>query len=196
MPTAGYGASFFGSTHVSENSKPNDGDTMMTDRILIWGIGCTLLSDQGFGVSVIHDLDTHYVFDDSVELVDGGLVGVGLVGMLAGADHLIAIDAVCNNGAPGDFYRWEDQEIFQRFEGKNHVQQVEFLEALAHAQALDQPPHTVLLGIEPEETKRLACELTPCLDGRKMEMMDRVMAELDHIGASYRKNQKVMQPCA
>jgi hydrogenase maturation protease len=169
---------------------------MMTDRILIWGIGCTLLSDQGFGVSVIQDLDAHYVFDDPVELVDGGLVGVGLVGLLAGANHLIAIDAVRNNGVPGDFYRWEDETIFQRFKAKNHVQQVEFLEALAHVQALDHPPHSVLLGIEPEDTNHLACELTPCLAGSKKKMMDCVLAELDRIGATYRSKKKALQSCA
>lgn len=166
------------------------------NRILIWGIGCTLLSDQGFGNSVVHDLDARYDFDASVELVDGGLVGVGLVGRIAEANHLIAIDAVRNDGVPGDFYRWEGEEIFQRFKAKNHVQQVEFLEALAHTQALDHPPHTVLLGIEPEDTERLACELTPCLEERKKEMIHRVLAELDCIGVGYHQKKKAMQPCA
>lgn len=154
---------------------------------LIWGIGCTLIGDQGFGIHIIHALDEMYDFGQGVELIDGGVVGVGLVGLIAGADDLVVIDAVRNNGRPGDFYRWQGDAVFQRFRGQNHVQQVEFLEALAHCQTLDHPPRVVLLGIEPDDTRRLSCELTPCLELGKQPMIRRVLAELDHLGITYRK---------
>jgi hydrogenase maturation protease len=164
-------------------------------RIQIWGIGCTLLSDQGFGISVIQDLERLYHFDESVELVDGGLVGVGVVGLMAGADHLIAVDAVRNNGMPGTFYRWEGRRIFERFTEKSHVQQVAFLEALAHCQLLDHPPRTVLLAIEPDNTERLACKLTPGLETGKKAMIHRVLTELNRLGAGYQKK-RALPICA
>jgi hydrogenase maturation protease len=164
-------------------------------RTLIWGIGCTLFGDQGFGIHIIHALDDLYDFGEDVELVDGGVVGVGWVGLIAGADDLIVIDAVHNNGRPGDFYRWEGEEIFQRFYGRNHVQQVEFLEALAHCQALDNPPRVVMLGIEPDDTRRLSCELTLCLEAGKQQMIRQVLAELDQLGITYRKKDDLVS-CA
>lgn len=167
---------------------------MNNGRILIWGIGCTLLSDQGFGVSVVHDLHRFYDFDETVELIDGGLVGVSAVGLMSGAEHLIAVDAVRNNGAPGDFYRWEGRRIFERFRGENQVQQVEFLEALAHCQVLEHPPRAVLLAIEPDDTERLDCSLTPCLEAGKHAMMDRILVELDRLGAAYQKK-KALKTC-
>lgn len=160
---------------------------MEKERIVILGIGCSLLADQGFGVSMIQYLDQRFEFPAHVHLVDGGLVGVGLTGIVAGADRLIAIDAISNNGKPGDIYRLEGQEILQRLNSKNHVQQVEFLEALAHCQALDGPPRPVLLGIEPDDTKTLACELTPALQAKMQDMTACVLVELDCLGVAYRK---------
>jgi hydrogenase maturation protease len=163
---------------------------METKKITILGIGCTLLSDQGFGVSVIQALNEGFDFPEHVRLVDGGLVGVGLTGTLAQTDYLIVVDVITNNGHPGDIYRLEDRQIFERLTTRNHVQQVEFLEALAHCQALDHPSQTVLLGIEPGDTKTLACELTPVLQEKVAPMTALVLKELDRLAVTYRKGEK------
>jgi hydrogenase maturation protease len=163
---------------------------METKKITILGIGCTLLADQGFGVSVIQALTERFEFQKNVQLVDGGLIGVGLTGTIAQADHLLVIDSISNNGNPGDIYRLEGRQILERLAGKNHVQQVEFLEALAHCQALDNPPQTVLLGIEPGDTQTLTCELTPLLKGKMDNMIARVLKELDLLGVVCRKKEE------
>jgi hydrogenase maturation protease len=160
---------------------------MEMKKITILGIGCTLLADQGFGVGLIQALTEGFEFQENVQLVDGGLIGVGLTGTIAQADHLIVIDAISNGGDPGDIYRLEGRQILERLAGKNHVQQVEFLEALAHCQALDDPPQAVLLGIEPDDTRKLTCELTPVLKAKMGAMIARVLKELERLGVDYRK---------
>ena len=163
---------------------------MSPKQITILGIGCTLLSDQGFGISMVEALKERFEFPDNVHLVDGGLVGVGMTGTIARADHLIVIDAISDNGAPGDLYRLEGRQVLERLKKKNHVHQVEFLEALAHCQALETPPHAVLLGIEPEDTQTLACTLTPILKGKIEAMTLRVLDELARLGINYREKGK------
>jgi hydrogenase maturation protease len=163
---------------------------MNSAHITILGIGCTLYADQGFGISVIEAMKDKFDFPENVELADGGLLGVGLTGTIGRTDHLIAIDAICNGGSPGEIYRLEGQHILERLAGKNHVQHVEFLEALAHCQALDNPPHAVLLGIEPEDTKSVVCELTPVLHDKMDDMISCVLEELDGLSVGYRKKFK------
>lgn len=158
---------------------------MENNNITILGIGCTLYADQGFGVHVIQTLKDRYDFPEHVLAVDGGLLGVGLTGTIARADHLIAVDAFCNGGSSGDIYRLEKEQILERLSGKNHVQHVEFLEALAHCQALDDPPQTVLLGIEPNDTTSVVCELTPELQNKIDEVIGCILNELDRLGATY-----------
>jgi len=160
---------------------------MDSEQITILGIGCTLFADQGFGVSVIEALQARYEFPEQVALVDGGLVGVGMTGTVARADHLIAIDVICNGGQPGDIYRLAGPHILERLDGKNHIQHVEFLEALAHCQALDDPPDTVLLGIEPGDTQSVVCELSPELQGKLDEMIACILKELERLNVGYRE---------
>jgi hydrogenase maturation protease len=160
---------------------------MAQESIIILGIGCTLYADQGFGVSVIHTLQERFQFPAHVTLVDGGLLGVGLTGTIGQADHLVAIDAISNGGKPGDIYRLEGQAIFKRLSGKNHVQHVEFLEALAHCQALDNPPQAVLLGIEPQDTQSVVCKLTPVLQDKMDAMIECIIKEMDRLGVGYKK---------
>jgi hydrogenase maturation protease len=162
-------------------------DVTVNKQITVLGIGCTLYADQGFGVSVIRALNKRYELPEHVLTVDGGLIGVGLTGIIARADHLIAVDAFCNGGSPGDIYRLEKNRILARLAGKHRVQHVEFLEALAHCQALDNPPRAVLLGIEPSDTTSLVCELTPELKPKIDEMIGCILDELDRLGATCRK---------
>jgi hydrogenase maturation protease len=172
-------------------------DLVDTKVITILGIGCALLADQGFGVSVVQALDARYQFPENVQLLDGGLLGVVLTGTIAQAHHLIVIDSIANCGRPGDIYRLEGQEIRQRLaRKKNPVYQVEFLEALVHCQALDAPPQTVLLAVEPADTQTLACELTPVLQDKIDPMVTLVLKELDRLGVSYGLKEMESSSCA
>lgn len=157
------------------------------EHITILGIGCTLYADQGFGVSAIETLQDQFDFPENVALVDGGLLGVGLTGTMGQSDHLIAIDAISNGGQPGEIYRLEGRSILDRLAGRHPVQHVEFLEAFAHCQALDDPPDVILIGIEPEDIRSVVCELTPVLHDRMDEVVACVLKELQRLGVGYKK---------
>jgi hydrogenase maturation protease len=59
--------------------------------IMILGIGCTLYSDEGFGVQVVNKLEELYEFPDNVSVVDGGVLGINLLGVISQPDHLISL---------------------------------------------------------------------------------------------------------
>ena len=126
---------------------------MNKDRpdIMIIGVGCILFSDEGFGVRVIQELEKRFEFPDNISLVDGGVLGVNLLGVISQPKHLIVVDAIRNRGNPGDLYRLEGEQIPERIRAKNSLHQVDFLEALTLCQALEHVPETVIVGIEPED---------------------------------------------
>ena len=61
---------------------------------MVLGIGCTLYSDEGFGVRVVEKMQREYEFADNVLLVDGGVLGINLLGVISKPNHLIVVDAV------------------------------------------------------------------------------------------------------
>ena len=74
---------------------------MADPRILVLGVGNTLMCDDGVGVHAVRALADGYEFPANVLVVDGGVAGLRLLGEIAAADYLIIVDAVKNSGDPG-----------------------------------------------------------------------------------------------
>ncbi|MGD9026018.1 MAG: HyaD/HybD family hydrogenase maturation endopeptidase, partial [Desulfobacterales bacterium] len=123
-------------------------DEMYAVNVMVLGIGCTLYSDEGFGVRVVEKMQREYQFPENVLLVDGGVLGINLLGVISKPQHLIVVDAIRNQGKPGDLYRLAGDAIPERIRAKNSLHQVDFLEALTLCQALDHVPETVIVGVE------------------------------------------------
>lgn len=150
--------------------------------ILVLGVGNPLLTDDGVGVHAIAALEKAYFFNPPVEIMDGGVQGLNLLGFITEAKHLIVIDAVRNGGAPGTLYRLAGEQIPRRVLQKNSLHQVGLLEALALASALGDPPSTVILGVEPLDITSIGLEPTPPVRKRIPELVDAVLAELKLLG--------------
>ena len=163
---------------------------MNSPHIMILGVGCILFSDEGFGIRVIEKLEETYTFPDNVSLVDVGVLGVNLLGVLSLADQLIVVDVIRKKGIPGDVYRLTGDEIPERIRAKNSVHQVDFLEALTLCQALDKVPETVIVGVEPLDIDTLSIELTPEISAKVAPMMDMVLTELDRLETPYQKRKE------
>ncbi len=158
---------------------------MDSPLIVILGIGNILFRDEGFGVRVIERIQDLYAFSDNVSIIDGGVLGMNLLGFLSEADYLIVIDIVRNKCRPGTFIRLEGEEIPARIRAKNSLHQVDFLEALTLCQALDKVPQTVILGVEPQDIETLSTELTPLIQTKVDSMIERVLTEITRLGAPY-----------
>ena len=168
-------------------SDKNPFDDIYSAEIMILGVGCILFSDEGFGVRVIEAIQERYKFPDNVLVVDGGVLGVNLLGVISKPDHLIVVDAIRNKGKPGDLYRLAGKQIPERIRAKNSLHQVDFLEALTLCQALDKVPETVIVGVEPQDIDTMSTELTPTTRARVDAVIVMVLAELDRLGVSYQK---------
>jgi hydrogenase maturation protease len=162
---------------------------------MILGVGCILFRDEGFGVRVIQRLNEEYEFPNNVSIEDGGVLGIHLLGVISEADHLIVVDAIRNNGSPGDIYRLEGNAIPDRIRAKNSLHQIDFLEALTLCQALDKVPQTVIVGVEPEDMETLGIELTPLIQNRVDDMIQMVLAELDRLNVCYQKRREPDVSC-
>ncbi len=156
-------------------------------QIVILGIGNLLFRDEGFGIHVIRRLQEQFEFPENVSIVDGGVLGMNLLGVISEAEHLIVIDAIRNKGKAGDLYRLEGEEIPSRIRAKNSLHQVDFLEALTLCEALDRVPKTVIFGAEPADIETLEMDLTLPLREKMDEVISMVLDEMDRLGVSFRK---------
>ncbi len=166
-------------------SEQNPFDEIYAVDVMVLGVGCTLYSDEGFGVRVVEKMQREYEFPEKVLLVDGGVLGINLLGVISKPNHLIVVDAIRNKGKPGDLYRLAEEAIPERIRAKNSLHQVDFLEALTLCQALDHVPETVIVGVEPEDIDTMCVDLTPVIQSKVDDVIAMVLAELDRLGVKY-----------
>ncbi len=160
---------------------------MTTQQITILGVGNILFKDEGVGIRVIERLREAYTFPEQVSLVDGGTLGLGLMGVISEADHLIVVDALKNGDPPGSLYRFDGEDVPKRILAKNSLHQVDLLETLTSCRLVDACPQTVILGVEPEDIDSMDIELSPSVESKVPSLMDMVLEELDLFEIAYKK---------
>ncbi|MBF0388523.1 MAG: HyaD/HybD family hydrogenase maturation endopeptidase [Desulfamplus sp.] len=153
----------------------------MSEQIMVLGVGNILYSDDGFGIRVVERLESEHRFPNNVTIVDGGVLGVNLLGVISGADRLIVVDTILNRGKPGDIHRLEGDEIPNRILGKNSMHQVDLLEALSLCRLIGKAPKTVIIGVEPQDIETLNPELTPTIAKQIDTVIELILREIELI---------------
>ncbi|CAH2032578.1 HyaD/HybD family hydrogenase maturation endopeptidase [Trichlorobacter ammonificans] len=152
-------------------------------RVLIFGAGNLLLSDEGFGVHVIRYLGENYRFGDDVELYDGGTLGFMASHKLEEAQVVYLIDVVTTPGEPGTVYRFEKDDFIGRtIPVKMSPHQLGIQEMLLLSDIRGRCPDQVsLLGIVPKSYEA-GVELSPELAIRLPELAELLRKELTEAG--------------
>lgn len=143
------------------------------------GIGNYLLSDEGIGVHVIHELEK-LDMPSNVELVDCGTAGMFTYHKIADADIMIAIDAIASDKPHGTIVVYDKDDIMlSRIPMKISPHQIGFQESLLHSQLRGDLPEVVkLVGIVPQSLEP-STDLSPICKSRIPEVIDIVMALID-----------------
>jgi hydrogenase maturation protease len=121
-------------------------------RILVLGIGNTLLSDEGVGVHVIDRLSRD-ALPERVTCLDGGTLSFTLAGPIEDCDQLIVVDAAELSSQPGTVHVFEGEAMddYVAKGGKRSVHEVGLADLLSIAALAGHlPARRALVGIQPE----------------------------------------------
>jgi hydrogenase maturation protease len=128
--------------------------TANAKKVLVMGIGNTLLQDDGVGVHVTESFKSSRKPDPNLDVVDGGTVGLSLLPQIEDADKVIIIDASEIGERPGSMRIFRNQEIDQQLSGKRRSVHEVALYDLFSAAAIRgrSPEERVLIAIQPAST--------------------------------------------
>lgn len=151
-------------------------------RVVVLGIGNTILSDEGVGVHAALALADRYDLPEGVEVIDGGTAGMELLEPLADADLVVVLDAVRARRPAGSLVCLTGREVPVFFRSKLSPHQVSICDVLASLEFAGQAPaDLVLIGAEPLRLD-LGLELTPELAAVVPAMVDAAIEELARRG--------------
>lgn len=152
-------------------------------KILIFGAGNLLFTDEGFGVHFIRYLQKHFSFPPEVELYDGGTLGIMVSHMLEEAEQVYLIDVIEAKGEPGSIYRYDkDDFMLNRIPVKMSPHQIGLQEVLTISELRGRCPDKItLFGVVPASYET-SDRLSPALEARIPLLAEMLIKELSASG--------------
>lgn len=148
------------------------------NKITVLGIGNILLGDEGIGVRVIQELQRAYHFPQNVQILDGGTLGLELVGSLYDTDKLLIVDAVLGRQTPGTIYEFDNDTIKAYFKNKVSLHELGIQDVLAALEVLDKPvKEMIIFGVQPACIE-LDLELSPLISEQVTPIISRIISTL------------------
>jgi hydrogenase maturation protease len=120
-------------------------------ELLVLGLGNLLLTDDGVGPAAIRELERLFVAPQGVEILDGGTLGLALLGELSQARAAILVDAISADAPAGSLVRLDGDDVAPATATRLSPHQIGVADLLGAAKLLGrEPPRLVLLGLVPE----------------------------------------------
>lgn len=149
-------------------------------KILVLGVGNSILRDEGLGVHLARRLREEEL-PPQVEVYDGGTQGLELLGYLDDVAGLIIVDCIKAGAEPGTIFRFEPHEVeVIPKEYKLSFHDLGIYDFLQVAAALDMLPPTVIVGMEPAEVT-WGETLSPVVEARLDVLKEVVLKEIERM---------------
>lgn len=169
-------------------------------RKIVLGLGNTLNHDEGLGVHALKALEAKLGPNpllppslpgkgggedrstDSLELLDGGVLGLNLLPWVEESSHLLVLDAINAHKAPGTLIELKRDEIplYNGIKLSDH--QITFQEVLGLASFRGRlPEHLYLIGAQPDDLS-VGVGLSPNIEAVLPQILDRAEAILREWG--------------
>jgi len=123
-----------------------------SSKILVLGIGNTLLSDEGVGIHVINQLQKEDESNQNIQYMDGGTLSFTLAEPIESCDQLIVIDASEIKADAGSVRVFENEQMdaFITSGNKKSVHEVGLADVMSIAMLTGNlPAKRALIGIQP-----------------------------------------------
>jgi hydrogenase maturation protease len=147
-------------------------------RKAILGLGNLLYQDEGFGIHALQAMQEAIPASDTVEFVDGGVLGINLLPLVEESSHLLVLDAVDAGQPPGTILELKGEQIPLFTAAKLSEHQVGFQEVLGLARFRGNlPPSLHLIGVQPQDLGS-GIGLSQAVAAALPEVVNRAMATL------------------
>lgn len=147
-------------------------------RKVVLGLGNILARDEGLGVHALEPLRAGRAAASDVEVLDGGVLGMGLLPIVESCSHLLVLDAIDAGRPPGTVIELDGPDIPLLARRKLSWHQLSFQEVLQLAASRDRCPACLhLIGIQPADLS-IGIGLSPEAAAALPVLVDRALAIL------------------
>jgi hydrogenase maturation protease len=149
-------------------------------KTLVLGIGNPILSDDGVGIKVAHEVGGK-LNDPQVTVAETSAAGLSLLDSIVGYDKVIIIDAIqTEKGRAGQIYRMgtEDFSLTKHFSSPHQINLATALE-LGKMLDLAMPQKITILAVEAKDITSFSEKCTPEVEQAIPKVVKMVLKELN-----------------
>jgi hydrogenase maturation protease len=164
-------------------------------RVVVMGIGNVLNSDDGLGPFVARTFQGGWDLAGDAEVLDAGTPGLDLISLLHGVEAAVFIDAVRDQGAPGDVKRYDRAGIVQG--GAKTVMSPHepgLRDALLTMELHGGGPADVTLWGAIPGSIEMGTSLTDAVRGSVPKIIEGLLGDLRRLGVEVRKRETPRDP--
>ena len=159
----------------------------MNPKFSLIGLGNILMRDEGVGVHVVQALKKGYEFCDSINLLDGGTMGLDLLPYVEGMEKILFIDALDLKKEPGTITVLEDDEIPAILRPALSFHQVGLSDLLFASKFMGMKPEKItLIGIQPEKIET-GLALSETLQASLERLLKTILEKLHDWGVTFKE---------
>lgn len=140
-------------------------------KLLVLGVGNTLLMDEGIGVHAVHALRKEKDNWKQVDFIDGGTFTQDIFYLFENYENILVLDIVRAGHPPGTIFCLEESDLRKDEKQMLSLHDIDLLDSLGMAQMRGHRPYLRVIGIEPEKID-WGTELTPILAKALPAFMD------------------------
>jgi hydrogenase maturation protease len=150
---------------------------MSRPRIAVVGLGNLMRTDDAVGMLAIEHLKVGSPLPESVDLIEGGTLGLDLLHPLNGVTHLLALDAIDAGAEPGTLLRFAGEGVADLPISKS-VHLLGFSDLIGAMRLTGDAPGTiVVLGLQPH-TIAWGTKLTPPVEAALPKLLEATIAQV------------------
>ena len=149
-------------------------------KTLVLGIGNPILSDDGAGIKVAHEVANQFN-SPQVTIAETSGAGLSLLDSIVGYDKVIIIDAIqTKEGQAGQIYRMgtEDFSLTKHLSSPHQINLVTALE-LGKMLNLAMPQKITIFAVEAKDVTSFSEKCTPEVEQTIPEVVKMVLEDLD-----------------
>jgi len=122
-------------------------------KLLVLGVGNTLLMDEGIGVHAIYEFwKERDEWDETlVDFVDGGTFTQDIFYLFEEYENILVLDIVRAGKEPGTIFSLEEDQLRKEEKQMLSLHDIDLLDSLGMAQMRGHRPYLRVIGIEPKK---------------------------------------------
>ena len=150
-----------------------------------------MFCDEGLGTYLAKYIEANYEIPDSLEIVDGGLMGFGLMSYYQEFDKLLIVSTTSKEGSAGEIFRYSADEMLRLGKTRQSANEVEVAMMIEICSVKEDMAEIEFLTMVPENIEDVKNDLTQTVLENMPLLAQKTLDVLNEYGVKLQQKENI-----